>query len=137
MKGRCEMSSEQTLRELLAKHEYMNGSCLCREFRLPLYGKKELDEWDTVRGDWMQDIRWKYWLEHVIAALAQPPAPAAAPQVSIGWSWTLEQWKANAIYWNKACVEAWEYRDRAWEKIELLEKEAAIASEAPKPQEVK
>lgn len=61
------------LAELLVKHEYLNGYCLCREFRLPPYGKKELDEWAAVRGDWMQDIRWHYWLEHVREALQKLP----------------------------------------------------------------
>lgn len=78
------MSSDR-LREALEKHEYMNGGCRCREFKLPLYGKKELDEFRERVGDWLPDIRWHYWLEHLFAAItAQPDATAPATFSQMG-----------------------------------------------------
>jgi len=55
-----------------------------------------------------------------LAALAEKPAERPADG-----GWSKEQWKQNAIHWNNMCVEAWEYRDRAWEKIDLLEAKLA------------
>jgi len=63
------------MRAALEQHEYLNGGCLCRNFKLPIYGKAELDEF-RAKGDWLRDIRWHYWLEHVLALLASSEGPA-------------------------------------------------------------
>lgn len=64
-------AAQPQVRELLTKHEYSNGTCLCREFKLPPYGTKELEEFRAQNADeWMRDIRWHYWLKHIEAALA-------------------------------------------------------------------
>lgn len=78
-------TTQNDLERLLSEHEYMNGACLCRNFKLPPYGKKELDEWNAVRGDWMRDIRWKYWLQHVLDSalgVTEPPLPPTAEQIA-------------------------------------------------------
>jgi hypothetical protein len=60
-------ATERGVKALLVEHEYMNGLCLCGRFKMPSYGVEQLDEWRKEIGEqWTRDVRWHYWLEHVL-----------------------------------------------------------------------